>query len=37
LKVLKDKEDARVALPSVEEIAHYQDMVRTNFLALEGS
>jgi hypothetical protein len=29
--------DARVALPSAEEMAEYQDVVVTNYPALEGA
>jgi hypothetical protein len=33
-RVLKEEEDARVALPSPEEVAEYQDVVETNYPAL---
>jgi len=33
-RVLKGEEDARVALPSPEEVAEYQDVVETNYPAL---
>jgi hypothetical protein len=36
-KVLKEEVDARVTLSSMEEIAEYQDVVRRNFPALDGS
>jgi hypothetical protein len=35
-RVLKEEEDARVALPSPEEILEYQDVVETNYPALPG-
>jgi hypothetical protein len=33
-RLLKEEEDARVALPSPEEVAEYQDVVETNYPAL---
>jgi hypothetical protein len=33
-KVLKEEPDARVALPSAEEIGHYQEMIRKNYSPL---
>jgi hypothetical protein len=36
-RVLKDEADARVEIPSREEVVEYQDVVRTNFPALDGS
>jgi hypothetical protein len=30
-KVLKEEEDGKVALPSVQEIAEYQEVDRSNF------
>jgi hypothetical protein len=36
-KVLKEEVDARVELPSTEEISEHQDVVRSNFPALNGS
>jgi hypothetical protein len=36
-KVLKEEVEARVELPSVEEIVEYQDVVRRSFPALDGS
>jgi hypothetical protein len=35
-RVLKEEEDARVALPLPEEISEYQDMVESNYPALPG-
>jgi hypothetical protein len=36
-RVLKEEEDAKVALPSAQEVAEYQEVVRTNFPALDGA
>jgi hypothetical protein len=35
-RVLKEEEDARVALPSPEEIVEYQDVIESNYPALAG-
>jgi hypothetical protein len=35
-KLLKEEVDARVEIPSVEEIAEYKDVVNRNFPALNG-
>jgi hypothetical protein len=35
-RVLQEEEDARVALPSPEEVAEYQAVVETNYPALQG-
>ncbi len=35
--MLKGEEDARVCLPSAEEIAEYQEVVATNYPALQGA
>ena len=35
-RVLKEEEDAWVALPLPEEISEYQDMVESNYPALPG-
>jgi len=34
-RVLKEKEDAKVSLPTAQEIAEYQEVDRTNFPALD--
>jgi hypothetical protein len=36
-RVLKEEEDARVDIPSAEEVSEYQDVVQTNYPALTGT
>jgi hypothetical protein len=36
-KVLREEDSAKVCIPSAEEITHYQELIRLNFPALDGS
>jgi len=36
-RALKEEADAKIALPSSQEVAEYQEVVRTNFPALDGA
>jgi hypothetical protein len=36
-RVLREEADAKIALPSAQEVAEFQEVVRTNFPALDGA
>jgi len=36
-RVLKEEADAKITLPSSQEVAEFQEVVRTNFPALNGA